>query len=121
MSLDVMYINKAEEIKKKEYNKDLQSSQERLNQELFKHLSFREEEEDDEQKGTLVNTAVVIKGVEVITYVMRMSDEMPVFNFWPRGKEIIHRLIMKAAMTENPEKLRLERTDESILDSVIYK
>ncbi len=30
MSLDVMYINKAEEIEKKVHNKDLQSSQENL-------------------------------------------------------------------------------------------
>ena len=30
MSLDIMYINKAEETKKKEFNADLQSSQERL-------------------------------------------------------------------------------------------
>ena len=52
---------------------------------------------------------------------MRMGEEMPIFNYWPRGKEIIHRLIMKAAMTDDPEKLRLKRTDESILDSVIYR
>ena len=69
----------------------------------------------------LVNIPVVIKGVEVLTYVMRMGEEMPIFNYWPRGKEIIHRLIMKAAMTDDPEKLRLKRTDESILDSVIYR
>ena len=69
----------------------------------------------------LVNIPVMIKGVEVINYVMRMGDEMPIFNYWPRGKEIIHRLIMKAATTDNAEKLRLERTDESILSSVIFK
>ena len=36
---------------------------------------------------------------------MRMGETMPVFNFWPRGREIIHRLIMKAATTENLEDL----------------
>ena len=46
-----------------------------------------------------MNIPVIIKGVEELTYVMRMGEEMPVFNFWPRGKEIIHRLIMKAATT----------------------
>ena len=80
-----------------------------------------QEEEDEQQKGTLVNIPVIIKGVDVLTYVMRMGEEMPAFNFWPRGKEIIHRLIMKAATTDKVEKLRLERTDESILDSVIYR
>ena len=39
--------------------------------------------------------------IEVMSYVMRLGEKMPVFNFLPRGKEIIHRLIMKAATTDN--------------------
>ena len=38
---------------------------------------------------------------EVMHYTMRFSEKMPAFNFWPRGREIIHRLIMRAAMAEN--------------------
>lgn len=66
-----------------------------------------------EPKGSLVTVTVKIPDqkqtdsngysnlVEVLTYVMRMGEKMPVFNYWPRGKEIIHRLIMRAAMAEN--------------------
>lgn len=58
-----------------------------------------------EDKGTLVNIPVIIDGNEVISYVMRIGEAMPTFNFWPRGKEIIHRLILKAAMTDSLEDL----------------
>ena len=75
-----------------------------------------------EDKGTLVNIPVVIKGVEVISYVMRMGESMPIFNYWPRGREIIHRLILKAAMTDHLEDLTLKRTNESLINnSIIFK
>ena len=61
----------------------------------------------EEPKGTLVNIPVVIKGVEMLCYVMRMGEKMPAFNYWPRGREIIHRLIMRAAMTDNLDDFHL--------------
>ena len=74
-----------------------------------------------EDKGTLVNIPVVIKGNEVLSYVMRMGEAMPVFNFWPRGREIIHRLIMKAAMMDNSDELKLVRTPEAVIHGLIFK
>lgn len=71
-------------------------------------------------QGTLVSIPVVIKNVEMISYVMRISERMPVFNYWPRGVEIIHRLIMRAAMSDSLEDFRLYRTDESCLESIIF-
>ena len=73
-----------------------------------------------ESKGTLVNIPVVIKNVEMLSYVMRISEKMPAFNYWPRGVEIIHRLIMRAAMSDSLEDFRLYRTDESCLESIIF-
>ena len=71
-------------------------------------------------QGTLVSIPVVIKNVEMISYVMRISERMPVFNYWPRGVEIIHRLIMRAAMSDSLEDFRLYYTDESCLESIIF-
>ena len=52
---------------------------------------------------------------------MRMGEAMPVFNFWPRGREIIHRLIMKAAMTDNIDDLALYRTKDEVINGLIFK
>ena len=60
-------------------------------------------------------------GVEVLSYVMRMGETMPAFNYWPRGREIIHRLIMKAAMTDSVDDLKLLRTDDSAIQSIIFQ
>ena len=60
-------------------------------------------------------------GVEVLSYVMRMGEAMPAFNYWPRGREIIHRLIMKAAMTDSVEDLKLLRTDDAAIQSIIFQ
>ena len=73
-----------------------------------------------EAKGTLVNIPVVFKNVEMLSYVMRISDKMPAFSYWPRGLEIVHRLIMRAAMSDSLEDFRLYRTDESVLESIIF-
>ena len=62
----------------------------------------------------------MINDIEVLTYVMRIGKKMPKFNYWPRGREIIHRLIMKAAMTDNPNDLGLEHTKEDALRSLIF-
>ena len=51
---------------------------------------------------------------------MRMGENMPAYNFWPRGREIIHRLIMRAAMTETLDELVLLRTPESNLRSILF-
>ena len=72
-------------------------------------------------KGTLISIPVVIKNVEQLSYVMRIGERMPTFNYWPRGVEIIHRLIMRAAMSDNEEDFRLYRTDDTIMDSLIFK
>ena len=65
-----------------------------------------------ESKGTLISIPVVIKNVEQLNYVMRIGERMPAFNYWPRGVEIIHRLIMRAAMSDSVEDFRLYRTDD---------
>ena len=52
---------------------------------------------------------------------MRMGETMPAFNYWPRGREIIHRLIMKAAMTDSVDDLKLLRTDDSAIQSIIFQ
>ena len=57
----------------------------------------------------------------MLSYVMRMGDKMPAFNYWPRGREIIHRLILKAATTDSIDDLKLYRTDESAIESIIFK
>ena len=57
----------------------------------------------------------------MLSYVMRMGETMPAFNYWPRGREIIHRLIMKAAMTDSVEDLKLLRTDEGAVQSLIFQ
>jgi len=36
---------------------------------------------------------------ELFAYNLRMKADMPMFQFLPAGKEIMHRLILKAAMT----------------------
>ena len=56
----------------------------------------------------------------MLNYVMRMGEKMPTFNYWPRGREIIHRLIMRAAMSEKLEDFRLYRTNETAIDSIIF-
>ena len=45
---------------------------------------------------------------------------MPYFNYWPRGREIIHRLILKAAMTDNIDDLKLKRTSETVINSLVF-
>ena len=116
MSLDVMYINKAEEIEKKVHNKDLQSSQDQLQRLETKNTSYYR----SEPKGDLVQIPVTINDIDVLTYVMRIGEKMPKFNYWPRGREIIHRLIMKAALTDSPADLILEHTSEDALRSLIF-
>ena len=59
--------------------------------------------------------------IEVLSYVMRMGEKLPAFNYWPRGKEIIHRLIMKAATAESEDDFILHQTDEEALVSIIFK
>ena len=120
MALDVTYIDKKEELRKRLHNMDLQSSADNLARiKADEALSGGDSSED---KGTLVNIPVVIKGVEVISYVMRMGESMPIFNYWARGREIIHRLILKAAMTDHLEDLTLKRTNESLIsESIIFK
>ena len=56
----------------------------------------------------------------MLSYVMRMGETMPAFNYWPRGREIIHRLIMKAAMTDSVDDLKLLRTDDGAIQSIIF-
>ena len=112
-----MYINKAEEIAKKQHNIDLQSSTEQLHRQKTDAAIAA----NPEPKGHLVNIPVTIKGVEMLSYVMRMGDKMPAFNYWPRGREIIHRLILKAATTDSIDDLKLYRTDESAIESIIFK
>ena len=57
----------------------------------------------------------------MLSYVMRMGETMPAFNYWPRGREIIHRLIMKAAMTDSVDDLKLLRTDDGAIQSIIFQ
>ncbi len=58
MSLDVMFINKAEELQKREHNTDLQSSQEALLRERANAAIIA----NSEPKGSLVTIPVTIKG-----------------------------------------------------------
>ena len=52
---------------------------------------------------------------------MRMGEKMPKFNYWPRGREIIHRLIMKAATPGiKLSDLELTSVDEDTLRSLIF-
>lgn len=69
MSLDVMYIDKAEELARKEHNVDLWSSREQLLRENANATMMTSAED----KGTLVTVPVVIKGDEMLNYVMRMG------------------------------------------------
>ena len=73
-----------------------------------------------EPKGDLLQVPVTIQDIDVLTYVMRVGEKMPKFNYLPRGREIIHRLIMKAALTDNIDDLRLELTSEDVLKSQIF-
>ena len=59
--------------------------------------------------------------MEVMHYHMRFGEKMPAFNFWPRGREIIHRLIMRAALAENLNEFTIRETDESALESIIFR
>lgn len=40
---------------------------------------------------------------------------MPAFNFWPRGREIIQRLVLRAATAESLDELKLYRTNEEMI------
>lgn len=73
-----------------------------------------------EPKGNLVTIPVVIKGTEVLSYVIRMGETMPVFNFWPRGREIIQRLVLKAAMADSLDEFKIYRTSEESIQSIIF-
>ena len=42
-----------------------------------------------------------------VTYNTRIYEEIPIFNYLPRGREIFHRLILKAAQCNDIEDLRL--------------
>ena len=52
---------------------------------------------------------------------MRMGEKMPAFNFWPRGREIIHRLIMKAATADSLDDFKIYQTEESALQSIVFR
>ena len=73
-----------------------------------------------EPKGSLVTVPVVVKGQELISYVMRMGETMPPFNYWPRGREIIQRLVLRAALADNLEEFKLFRTSEEAIQSIIF-
>ena len=123
-----MYINKAEELMKKEHNIDLQSSTEVLQRQRANAALAAQ----NEPKGDLVTVSVKVPDrkqldmngnpiqVEVLSYVMRMGEKLPAFNFWPRGKEIIHRLIMRAATADSVDDFQLLQTDEEAIQSIIY-
>ena len=108
MSLDIMYVNKAEEITKKQHNTDLQSSTEALLR--YTHATVLAA--NREPKGDKIVVPVVIKGQELLSYVMRIGENMPAFNFWPRGREIIQRLVLRAALADGLNELKLYRTSE---------
>ena len=55
-----------------------------------------------------------------MNYIMRLSEKMPVFNYWPRGREIIHRLIMRCSKAEGLQEFVLIHTDESAIESIIF-
>ena len=74
-----------------------------------------------EPKGSLVTIPVTIKGNQMLTYVMRMGETMPIFNFWPRGREVIQRLILRAATTDNISDLNIYRTEEATLKTIIFQ
>ena len=67
-----------------------------------------------------MNIPVIVRNEELISYVMHISEKLPAFSFLPRGKEIIHRLILKAASIKSIDELRLVKTDESVLESIIF-
>ena len=116
MSLDIMYINKAEEIMKKQHNTDLQSSTEAL----LRYTQATMLTGDRESKGDKIVVPVVIKGQEVLSYVMRIGENMPAFNFWPRGREIIQRLVLRAALSDGLNEFKLYRTSEESIKSIIF-
>ena len=118
MSLDVMFINKAEEIFRKEHNVDLQSSTEIMQRVADQNAMIQSMPK--EPKGSLVTIPVVIKGNEVLSYVIRLGESMPAFNFWPRGREIIQRLVMRAAMADSLDEFKLYRTSEESIRSMIF-
>ena len=61
------------------------------------------------------------RSTDVLSYYMRMGEKMPKFNYWPRGREIIHRLIMKAATPGiKLSDLELTSVDEDTLRSLIF-
>ena len=51
----------------------------------------------------------------MITYKMRLNEVQPTFNFLPRGREIIYRLIMRAAYIDDINQLNVEKTNEENL------
>jgi len=74
-----------------------------------------------DSKGSLFHVPVVIKGQERLQYAMRLNEKMPTFNFLPRGREIIHRLILRAAMAKGTEEFAVYRTNREALESLIFK
>ena len=113
MSLDPEYINKAEEI-----SGVFETTAPKVTATSAESLQTTEV---SDSKGTLVSIPVVIKGQEKLEYLMRISEKMPKFHFWPRGPEIIHRLIMRAALAENLNELKIYRTNESALQNFDFK
>ena len=116
MSLDVLYVNKAEELMQPVHNQDLQSSTEAL--ERAARMAVMEAAQ--EPKGDSVKIPVIVKGVEMLCYVMRIGEKMPRFHVLPRGREVIHRLIMRAAMADSVEEFNLRQTDEEVFRSWIF-
>lgn len=86
---------------------------------------------NDVSKGVLVNVPVYMMDrknydshgssqTEISNYAMRLNEKMPKFTFWPRGKEVIHRLIMRAATAESLEEFVIYQTDGSALQTILF-
>ena len=59
-------------------------------------------------------------GNEMVNYAFQIGDEMPVYNFMPRGREIIQRLVMKCTKVDSVDDFASRRLPESAFLGDVY-
>lgn len=62
----------------------------------------------NEAKAIVVTIPIIEEntaGTELIRYEMLIGEKMPSFTFWPRGREIFYRLVMRAQEVDSLDEL----------------
>ena len=64
-----------------------------------------------QQKGMVLNLSVnsQLKNEQSVYYKTRIYNKTPKFTYLPRGREIIQRLIIRAALCNNIDELKTQR------------